>query len=148
MKLLLPALALSCVAAAPAAAEIAMFSQRNFQGARYSLEAESANMNFSPRSVRVLEGQAWQICPRPFFGGDCRTIHESNPKLNLPRAFSGMVRSARPLPMAATAKPAPPVHVAPPKPAPEVKPKPDEPSKHHEAAKPDEAKPADSKPKA
>lgn len=100
MKLLPPALALACVVAAPAAAEIAMFSQRNFQGARYALETESANMSFSPRSVRVASGQAWQICPRPFFGGDCRTISQSDGNLNLPRAFSGIVRSARPAPKA------------------------------------------------
>jgi hypothetical protein len=81
---------------AAASAEIAMFSQRNFQGARYALDSESGNMSFSPRSVRVTDAQPWDICPRPFFGGACLTISRSTDNLNLPRAFSGMVRSARP----------------------------------------------------
>jgi hypothetical protein len=101
MRILMLAAALA--AAAPATAEVAMFSQRHFQGARYNLESESPNMSFSPRSIRVVEGQPWQICPRPFFGGDCRIISSSEAKLSLPRAFSGVVRSARPAPGAAPA---------------------------------------------
>jgi hypothetical protein len=81
---------------AAASAEVAMFSQRSFQGARYALESESANMNFSPRSVRVSADQPWDLCPRPFFGGACITVSRNSDNLNLPRAFSGMVRSARP----------------------------------------------------
>lgn len=84
-------------AAAPAAAEMAMFSQRSFEGARYSLEAESGSISFSPRSIRVLADQPWQLCPRPFFGGTCVVVSEPNAKFNLPRAFSGVVRSARPM---------------------------------------------------
>ena len=91
--------ALTIVAsAAPVAAEMAMFSQRNFEGARYALQAESSSLSFSPRSIRVLPDQPWQLCPRPFFGGACVQVSDSNPKFNLPRAFSGMVRSARPVP--------------------------------------------------
>jgi hypothetical protein len=89
--------------AAPAAAEMAMFSQRNFEGARYALQAESSSLSFSPRSVRVLPDQPWQLCPRPFFGGACVLVSESNPKFSLPRAFSGMVRSARPAPASGAA---------------------------------------------
>jgi hypothetical protein len=88
---------LVCLAAAvPARAEMAMFSQRNFQGSSYALQAASNSLSFSPRSVRVLTDQPWELCPRPFFGGTCITVSKAEPKLNLPRAFSGMVRSARP----------------------------------------------------
>lgn len=136
------------VASTSAAAEVAMFSQRNFQGARYSLSTESANMNFSPRSIRVVPGEPWQICPRPFFGGDCRTIEKPNAKLTLPRSFSGMVRSARPLaaPGAAPATPVPPVVQTPPPVAkapaepPKAEPVKPEPPKP-EPAKPEPAKP-------
>ena len=86
--------ALALCAALPVSAEVAMFSQRNFQGARYSLEQEATNIMFSPRSVRVAD-ETWELCPRPFFGGTCLTVSENVPNLSLPRAFSGMVRSAR-----------------------------------------------------
>jgi hypothetical protein len=82
--------------ALPASAEMVMFSQRNFQGTSYALQAAGNSLNFSPRSVRVLPDQPWELCPRPFFGGTCITVSDAEPKLNLPRAFSGMVRSARP----------------------------------------------------
>jgi hypothetical protein len=81
---------------AAAKAEVVMFSQRGFQGARYALERESGNMNFSPRSIRLAQGEAWDLCPRPFFGGACLTVSATTDPLSLPRAFSGMVRSARP----------------------------------------------------
>ncbi|PZU49911.1 MAG: hypothetical protein DI568_04625 [Sphingomonas sp.] len=149
MRFLLPALLLATVVAAPAAAEVAMFSQRNFQGARYALVTESANMNFSPRSIRVVPGEAWQICPRPFFGGDCRTITEPNAKLNLPRAFSGMVRSARPVASPNGAPPPAVKEAAPPAAAPkQPKPEPAKPepktSKEPKVEEPkaDEPKPA------
>lgn len=87
-------LALALSAALPVSAEVVMFSQRNFQGARYALEQEATNIMFSPRSVRVA-GEAWELCPRPFFGGTCLTVSENVSNLSLPRAFSGMVRSAR-----------------------------------------------------
>jgi hypothetical protein len=101
---ILPIAVLSLVAslAAPASAEVAMFSQRNFQGARYDLIADSPNMNFSPRSVRITEAEAWQLCPRPFFGGACIAVKASSASISLPRAFSGVVRSARPLPSSAS----------------------------------------------
>ncbi len=86
------------LAAAPAAAEVALFSQRNFQGASYALTKPINSLSFSPRSVRVLPDQPWELCPRPFFGGTCIIVAEANPNLNLPRGFSGMVRSARPAP--------------------------------------------------
>lgn len=82
--------------ALPASAEMVMFSQRNFQGTSYALQAASNSLSFSPRSVRVLPGQAWELCPRPFFGGTCLKVSEADAKLSLPRGFSGMVRSARP----------------------------------------------------
>lgn len=89
-------LLLATLVSVPATAEVALFSQRDFQGARYSLEAASSNMSFSPRSVRIAD-KPWQLCPRPFFGGTCLTIDATRSNLSLPRAFSGMVRSARPL---------------------------------------------------
>lgn len=82
-------------AATPVAAEIVMFSQRNFQGARYALEKDSSNIVFSPRSARVAAGDVWEICPRPFFGGKCMSVSANKPGISLPRAFSGVVRSAR-----------------------------------------------------
>jgi hypothetical protein len=82
---------------AAAADELLLFSQRSFQGMTFRLEGSSASMAFAPRSVRVAEGSAWQLCPRPFFGGTCVTIDRPNPALALPRGFSGIVRSARPV---------------------------------------------------
>lgn len=82
--------------ATTAQAELVMFSQRNFQGTSYALTAASSSLNFSPRSARVLPDEPWELCPRPFFGGTCITVSKAEPKLNLPRGFSGMVRSARP----------------------------------------------------
>jgi hypothetical protein len=82
--------------ALPASAEMVMFSQRNFQGTSYALQAAGNSLSFSPRSVRVLPDQPWELCPRPFFGGTCITVSDAQPKLSLPRGFSGMVRSARP----------------------------------------------------
>lgn len=90
--------ALLLASAAQASAEMVMFSQRNFQGSSYALQAAGNSMSFSPRSVRVLPDQPWELCPRPFFGGTCITVSQADPKLNLPRGFSGMVRSARPAP--------------------------------------------------
>jgi hypothetical protein len=83
-------------AAMPASAEMVMFSQRSFQGTSYALQSAGNSLSFSPRSVRVLPDQPWELCPRPFFGGTCITVSDADPKLNLPRGFSGMVRSARP----------------------------------------------------
>jgi hypothetical protein len=91
----------------PASAELVMFSQRNFQGVSYALQAAGNSLSFSPRSVRVLPDQPWELCPRPFFGGTCITVSDADPKLNLPRGFSGMVRSARPAPAGGTAPAAP-----------------------------------------
>ena len=89
-------LLLLLVAAAPASAEVALFSQRDFQGARYGLETASSNMSFSPRSVRVAD-KPWELCQRPFFGGTCLRVDGNRSNLSLPRAFSGVVRSARPV---------------------------------------------------
>jgi hypothetical protein len=100
----------------PAAAEMVMFSQRNFQGTSYALQSAGNSLSFSPRSVRVLPDQPWELCPRPFFGGACITVSEADPKLNLPRGFSGMVRSARPAGAAPTAPEKAEVSEAPPKP--------------------------------
>jgi hypothetical protein len=82
--------------ATTAQAEMVMFSQRNFQGTSYALTAASSSLSFSPRSARVLPDEPWELCPRPFFGGTCVIVSKAEPKLNLPRGFSGMVRSARP----------------------------------------------------
>lgn len=60
------------------------------------LTMASSNISFSPRAARV-EGGAWLVCARPFFGGRCDTLVGSYPQLNLHRSFSGMVRSARPV---------------------------------------------------
>ena len=128
------ALVAGFAAAAPASAEIVLFSQRNFQGARYSLEKESHTMSFSPRSARVVAGEVWEICPRPFFGGTCVKVSKNKPSLSLPRAFSGVVRSARMI--SQKAEPA----VAAPIPAPQAEPAKAEPPKP-EVSKPAPAKP-------
>lgn len=117
-----PAIAASCMAmlllgGTSASAEIAMFSQRNFQGARYSLDRDSSNMTFSLRSVRTLDGERWLLCPRAFFGGNCITVSGNDAALSLPRAFSGVVRSARKL---KAAKPAEAIKPAEAKPAAEA----------------------------
>lgn len=95
-SLLFVAALVTALVAAPVSAEVALFSQRDFQGARYGLGTASSNMSFSPRSVRVAD-TPWELCPRPFFGGTCLQIDKNQPNLSLPRAFSGVVRSARPL---------------------------------------------------
>lgn len=115
MRILLPLLLL---VAAPASAEVALFSQRDFQGARYGLEAASSNMTFSPRSVRVAE-TPWELCPRPFFGGTCLRIDKNRSNLSLPRGFSGVVRSARPIDGSKAADKKPKDQTAPPKAEPE-----------------------------
>ena len=138
------ALMVGFAAAAPAAAEIALFSQRNFQGARYSLEKDSANMSFSPRSARVAAGDTWEICPRPFFGGTCVKLAGNKPGLSLPRAFSGVVRSARRI----GSKP-PPAEVVAPPPAPRpeaVKPAPEPPRPEPKAETRPEPKKPEPKP--
>lgn len=89
-------------AAAPASAGIELFNQPEFKGAAAPLSSASSNMNFTPRSVRV-DDAPWEICPRPFFGGSCMRLDSTRSNFNLPRAFSGTVRSARPLADAAKA---------------------------------------------
>ncbi|MCG2839625.1 beta/gamma crystallin-related protein [Sandaracinobacter sp. RS1-74] len=141
MRLLLATLILA-VAPAPAAAEMVMFSQRNFQGASYALTNDSSNVNFSPRSVRLLD-TPWELCPRPFFGGNCIRVETSDPKLNLPRAFSGQVRSARKL-AAGAAEAEKPAEV--PKPVEAEKPSPPEkPEKAVDESAAKKDKPADPK---
>lgn len=81
--------------ASAAQAELRLFDQRGFQGRQVAIEREASNMSFSARSSKVVSG-AWDVCPRPFFGGTCIRLDSDQPKLNLPRAFSGMIRSARP----------------------------------------------------
>jgi hypothetical protein len=83
------------LAGAPATAEIRLFDQRGFQGRQVAMERESSNMSFAARSAKLV-GASWEICPRPFFGGNCLTLESDQPNLNLPRAFSGTIRSARP----------------------------------------------------
>jgi hypothetical protein len=83
--------------ASAAQAELRLFDQRSFQGRQMAVEREMNNINFSPRSSKIVNG-AWEVCPRPFFGGTCVRLDSDQPNLNLPRAFSGMIRSARPVP--------------------------------------------------
>jgi hypothetical protein len=90
--------------AAPALAQGTLFSQRDFGGTRLTLAVKEPNMSFSARSIELQAG-GWELCPRPFFGGACISVTESRPTLSLPRAFSGVVRSARPLEAATAAEP-------------------------------------------
>ncbi|WP_199555024.1 beta/gamma crystallin-related protein [Sandaracinobacteroides hominis] len=83
------------VVSAPASAGITLFNQPGFTGNQHALTRASNNMSFTPRSVKV-DGEAWELCPRPFFGGTCLRVDADRTNLNLPRAFSGTVRSARP----------------------------------------------------
>jgi hypothetical protein len=87
---------MAALAAAPAMADAMLFARRDFGGMRFALTREEPNMSFSARSIRIDE-RPWELCPRDFFGGNCIRVAASSPKLNLPRAFSGVVRSARPL---------------------------------------------------
>lgn len=88
-------LAAALLSASAAQAELRLFDQRSFQGRQLAIEREASNMNFSARSAKIVNG-AWEVCPRPFFGGSCLLLDSDKPSLNLPRAFSGMIRSARP----------------------------------------------------
>jgi hypothetical protein len=98
------ACAIIAVSATPSvSAELKMFRERNHRGAMMVLQEAGSSISFSPRSLRVGDGGAWLICPRPFFGGQCKTVDKDTADLRLPRAFSGTVQSARPL-----ATPAPP----------------------------------------
>lgn len=81
---------------APLPPQLAMYNQRDFKGVSLILTEANSNIQFAARAIRV-QGGAWQICARPFFGGRCDTVRSDNPRLNLARAFSGMIRSARPV---------------------------------------------------
>lgn len=81
---------------APASAGITLFNQPGFSGNRHVLVRASNNMSFAARSVKI-DGEAWELCPRPFFGGACVRVEADRTHLNLPRAFSGTVSSARPV---------------------------------------------------
>ncbi len=89
--------------AAPAepAPELRLFRERNFGGVAMLLSEANSNMNFSPRSAKPGAGGAWMLCPRAFFGGQCIRIDKDTSSLSLPRAFSGTVKSARPVASAA-----------------------------------------------
>ena len=89
---------LALAVAVPSAAEdLKLFRERNFGGAMMVLGESNSSFTFSPRAVRIGKGGAWLICPRPFFGGECKTITADTANLSLPRAFSGTVKSARPV---------------------------------------------------
>ncbi len=83
--------------ASETSSELKLFRERNFRGAMMVLEEASSSISFSPRAVRVGKGGAWMLCPRPFFGGQCKTVDKDIADLRLPRAFSGTVQSARPI---------------------------------------------------
>ncbi|MFN3592716.1 MAG: hypothetical protein ACK4TG_11075, partial [Thermaurantiacus sp.] len=80
--------------AAPAA-KLDLYRQADFGGASLSLDGEVQRMHFAARSVQA-KGK-WTLCPRPFFGGDCIEVDGEEARLRLPRAFSGAVRSAKPV---------------------------------------------------
>lgn len=109
------ALALATVIEAPSfATELTMYRERNFRGAMMVLKDAGSNISFSPRALRVGEGGSWLICPRPFFGGQCKIVETDTANLSLPRAFSGTVKSARPV-ATPEAPPASPVEAQPPR---------------------------------
>lgn len=81
---------------APPPPQLTMYNQRDFRGVSLILTEANSNIQFAARAIRV-QGGPWQICARPFFGGRCDIVRSDNPQLNLARAFSGMVRSARPV---------------------------------------------------
>jgi hypothetical protein len=99
----LMSLPLLLLTATAAKAELRLFDQRSYQGRQVAIERETSNMSFSARSSKIVNG-AWEVCPRPFFGGTCVRLDSDQPNLNLPRAFSGMIRSARPAPAPPTSR--------------------------------------------
>jgi hypothetical protein len=74
---------------------LTLFDRRNFAGSQQRLERDEPQMQFTARSARIVGGR-WRLCERPFFGGRCVTVDRDQPTLDLPRAFGGMVRSAKP----------------------------------------------------
>jgi len=115
----------------PGSGQFTLFRDRNFAGPSMVMHESSSSFSFSPRSAR-LSGGAWLICARPFFGGRCDEVRADTAKLNLHRSFSGMVRSARPVALAAPTQPK--ATPDPPKPAPP--PEPPAPDKPAETPKP------------
>ncbi len=102
------------LAASAGPGELKLFRDRNFAGPAMALAEANSSFSVSPRSVRT-GGAVWLLCERPFFGGRCQEVKEDSAKLTLHRAFSGTVRSARPVSMAAPAVPDEPKPPKPPK---------------------------------
>lgn len=103
------ALLVASVCAYPASAQLALHDRPSHKGASMMLRQAESSMRFAPRSLDAAG--PWELCPRPFFGGECMTVEGSKPQFNLPRRFSGTVASARPVPVgknapAGVAKPA------------------------------------------
>ena len=72
-------------------AELVLYPKGNFKGAGYSVAGASQSMRvFTVRSVKIPEGQAWELCSGNTFSG-CKEFQQSDPAMVM------NVRSVRPV---------------------------------------------------
>lgn len=91
--LLAAALLLPSTSAAQRSGEIVFYREMGFRGQSFRVSGTRPviKLNWTARSVRIREGQPWQVCPRTNFGGRCHVVDESDGNIRW------SVRSARPL---------------------------------------------------
>lgn len=74
-----------------APAELVLYPKGNFKGAGYSVAGASQSMRvFTVRSVKIPEGQSWELCSGNTFSG-CKEFAQSDPAMVM------NVRSVRPV---------------------------------------------------
>ena len=74
-----------------APAELILYPKGNFKGAGYSVAGASQSMRvFTVRSVKIPEGQSWELCSGNTFSG-CKEFAQSDPAMIM------NVRSVRPV---------------------------------------------------
>lgn len=72
-------------------AELVLYPKGNFKGAGYSVAGASQSMRvFTVRSVKIPDGQAWELCSGNTFSG-CKEFQQSDPAMVM------NVRSVRPV---------------------------------------------------
>lgn len=87
------ALSLPVAASAQERGELTFYSRIGFQGAGITVRypSDNARVPFRVRSVRVAPGEAWEVCTRTRFRGNCSAVHHSMGDINW------VVNSVRPL---------------------------------------------------
>jgi hypothetical protein len=72
-------------------AELVLYPKGNYKGAGYSVAGASQSMRvFTVRSVKIPEGQSWELCSGNTFSG-CKEFQQSDPAMVM------NVRSVRPV---------------------------------------------------